>query len=73
MTHLDWVVLVFVLVLAILGAQEGFVAGALSLAGLVAGAFVGGRLASAFLEHGSHSRYAPLIATAGALLFAFLV
>jgi S1-C subfamily serine protease len=72
-THLDWVVLGFAGLLGLLGAQEGFVAGALSLAGLVAGAVAGGRLASAFLSHGSHSRYAPLIATGGALLLAFVV
>jgi uncharacterized membrane protein required for colicin V production len=57
--HLDWVVLGFVLLLALLGAQEGFLAGALSLAGLVPARSPGGRLASAFLAHGSHSRYAP--------------
>lgn len=73
MTHLDWVVLGFAALLALLGAQEGFLAGALSLAGLVGGAIAGGRLASAFLAHGSHSRYAPLVAIAGAVLLAFLV
>ena len=73
MTHLDWVVLGIAALFALRGAQEGFVAGAFSLAGLVIGAVVGGRLASAFLEHGSHSRYAPLIAIGGALLLAFLV
>src|SRR5439155_9254321 len=50
------------------GAQQGFVAGALSLVGLLAGAVVGGRLASAVLQSGSHSRYAPVIALGGGLL-----
>lgn len=70
MTGLDWVVLGFAVLLAFRGAQEGFVAGALSLAGLVGGAILGGRLASAFLEHGSHSPYAPLLAIGGAVAFA---
>jgi S1-C subfamily serine protease len=71
-TGLDWVVVGFAALLAIRGAQQGFVAGALSLAGLVAGAVVGGRLASAVLESGSHSRYAPLIALGGGLLLVVL-
>ena len=54
--------------LALRGAQEGFVAGALSLVGLVAGAVVGGRLASNVLASGSHSPYAPVIAIGGAIL-----
>jgi S1-C subfamily serine protease len=60
-------VLGFSALLALRGAQEGFVAGALSLAGLVAGAIVGGRLASNVFASGGHSRYAPVIAIGGAL------
>jgi S1-C subfamily serine protease len=71
-TWVDWVVVGFAALLAIRGAQQGFVAGALALVGLVAGAFVGGRLASAVLESGSHSRYAPLIALAAGLLLVVL-
>jgi S1-C subfamily serine protease len=71
-TWLDWVVVAFAAVLAARGAQEGFVAGALALAGVVAGAIVGGRLASALLQSGSHSRYAPLLAIGGALLLVVL-
>jgi S1-C subfamily serine protease len=67
-TGLDWVVLGFAVLLAFRGAQQGFVAGALSLVGLLAGAVVGGRLASAVLQSGSHSRYAPVIALGGGLL-----
>jgi uncharacterized membrane protein required for colicin V production len=69
---LDWVVLGFAALLAFRGAQQGFVAGALSLLGLVAGAIVGGRLASTVFESGSHSRYTPLIALAGGLLLVVL-
>jgi S1-C subfamily serine protease len=71
-TGLDWVVLGFAALLAVRGAQQGFVAGALSLAGLFIGAFFGGRLASALLQSGSHSRYAPLLAIAGALVLVIL-
>jgi S1-C subfamily serine protease len=71
-TGLDWVVLGFAALLAFRGAQQGFVAGALALLGLVAGAVVGGRLASAVLQSGSHSRYAPLIALGGGLLLVVL-
>ena len=60
--------LVFAALLALRGAQQGLITGALSLTGLVAGAVVGGRLASTVLASGSHSRYAPLIAIGGALL-----
>jgi S1-C subfamily serine protease len=71
-TWLDWVVVVFAALLAARGAQEGFVAGALALVGVVAGAIVGGRLANALLQSGSHSRYAPLLAIGGALLLVVL-
>jgi S1-C subfamily serine protease len=71
-TWVDWVVVAFAALLAIRGAQQGFVAGALALVGLVAGAIVGGRLASSMLESGSHSRYAPLIALGGGLLLVVL-
>jgi S1-C subfamily serine protease len=71
-TWLDWVVVTFAALLAIRGAQEGFVAGALALVGVVAGAVVGGRLANAVLQSGTHSRYAPLLAIGGALLLVVL-
>jgi S1-C subfamily serine protease len=69
---LDWVVVAFAALLAARGAQEGFVAGALALVGVVAGAVVGGRLANAVLQSGSQSRYAPLLAIGGALLLVVL-
>jgi S1-C subfamily serine protease len=72
MTWLDWVVVAFAVLLAIRGAQEGFVAGALALVGVVVGAIVGGRLANAVLQSGSHSRYAPMLAIGGALLLVVL-
>jgi S1-C subfamily serine protease len=72
LTWVDWVVVGFAALLAVRGAQQGFVAGALALVGLVAGAIVGGRLASSMLASGSHSRYAPLIALGGGLLLIIL-
>jgi len=71
-TGLDWLVLGFAALLAFRGAQQGFVAGVVSLLGFVAGAVVGGRLASDVLASGSHSRYAPLIALGGGLLLVVL-
>jgi S1-C subfamily serine protease len=71
-TWLDWVVVAFAALLAARGAQEGFLAGALALVGVVAGAIVGGRLANAVLQSGSQSRYAPLLAVGGALLLVVL-
>jgi S1-C subfamily serine protease len=65
-------VVAFAALLAIRGAQQGFVAGALSLLGFVVGAVVGGRLGSAVLQSGSHSRYAPLIALGGGILLVVL-
>ena len=72
MTWVDWAVVAFAALLAIRGAQQGFVAGALSLLGFVVGAVVGGRLGSAVLQSGSHSRYAPLIALGGGILLVIL-
>ncbi len=72
MTGLDRLVLGFAALLAFRGAQQGFVAGVVSLLGFVAGAVVGGRLASDVLAAGSHSRYAPLIALGGGLLLVVL-
>jgi S1-C subfamily serine protease len=71
-TGLDWVVLGFAALLGLRGAQQGFVAGAVSLLGFVAGALIGGRLASTVLESGNHSRYTPLIALGGGLLLVVL-
>ncbi|MFL5823542.1 MAG: MarP family serine protease [Solirubrobacteraceae bacterium] len=68
MTAVDWVIVVFVVLLAIYGYLQGFLVGVLSLAGFVIGAFVGTRLATLLVPHGDHSRYAPLFGLLGALL-----
>jgi S1-C subfamily serine protease len=72
MTIVDWFALGLVLVAALGGAAQGFVWSSLSLAGLAAGAVIGGRLAPVLLAGGSHSQYAPVIALAGAVTFALL-
>jgi S1-C subfamily serine protease len=67
-TTVDWVIVAFVALLAVYGYLQGFLVGALSLAGFVVGAFVGTRLANLLVPHGDHSRYAPLFGLLGALL-----
>ena len=68
MTAVDWVIVVFVVLLATYGYLQGFLVGVLSLAGFVIGAFVGTRLATLLVPNGDHSRYAPLFGLLGALL-----
>jgi S1-C subfamily serine protease len=64
----DWLIVVFVVLLAVAGARQGFVVGALSLAGFALGAVIGTRLGPLLLPEGSHSPYAPLFGLIGALL-----
>src|SRR5215210_2636546 len=54
--------------MAVWGYGQGLIAGALSLVGFAAGAFLGSRLGPLLLEDGSHSPYAPLSALLGAVL-----
>ena len=68
MTGLDWIILAFVALLAVYGYGQGFVVGALSLAGFLAGALAGSRLAPLLLEEGARSPYAPLFTLVGAVL-----
>jgi S1-C subfamily serine protease len=70
MTALDWFAIAVVVLAALGGASQGFVWSGLSLAGLVIGAFVGGRLAPVLLSGGSKSPYAPVLALAGAATLA---
>jgi S1-C subfamily serine protease len=62
----DWVVIAVVLVSALIGFSRGLVRGALSLAGLALGAYIGARLVPELLSKGSP--YAPLVALTGAVL-----
>jgi len=67
LTGLDWLIVAFAALMAAIGWRQGFIAGALALAGFVAGALIGSRLAPAFLSGGSSSPYAPLFALVGAM------
>ena len=68
MTALDWIIVVFTLVMALWGYAQGLIVGALSLGGFAAGAFVGSRLGPLLLAEGAESPYAPLFALIGALM-----
>ncbi|HUK95078.1 MAG TPA: MarP family serine protease [Gaiellaceae bacterium] len=72
MTVVDWVAVAFVVCAALGGAAQGLVWSGLSLAGLVVGAIIGGRLAPVLLSEGSSSPYAPVFAVAGAITLAVL-
>jgi hypothetical protein len=67
-TALDWIIVVFTVLMALWGYAQGLIVGALSLAGFAAGAFIGSRLGPLLLTEGSESPYAPLFALVGALV-----
>ena len=67
MTGLDWLIAGATLLFAVSGYLRGFIVGALSLAGFVAGAIVGTRIADALLPAGRSSPYAPIFGLFGAL------
>jgi S1-C subfamily serine protease len=69
-TVVDWVALALVLLAALGGAAQGLVWSGLSLAGLLVGAFLGGRLAPLVLAHGASSPYAPVVALVAAVALA---
>ena len=68
MTGVDWIILGVVALLALFGWAQGFVAGALSLAGFAVGALIGTRLGPHLLPEGAESPYAPLFGLMGALV-----
>jgi S1-C subfamily serine protease len=68
MTALDWIIVTFVLLMAIWGYLQGLVVSALSLGGFALGAFVGSRLGPVLLAGGSSSPYAPLFSLVTALM-----
>jgi uncharacterized membrane protein required for colicin V production len=72
-TTLDWILLGFVALTALGGIATGLVTTLFSLAGLVAGAFVGAGLAPRFLPGGVESSYTGLVAIGGALVGAALL
>ena len=72
MTSLDWIAAAVIALAALNGFRRGLVAGALSLAGIVVGAYLGAKLAPQFLS-GTESAYTPLVALGGAVLLAGLL
>ena len=71
-TFVDWLIVAFVLLLALRGYERGFVVGALSLVGFAVGALIGSRVGPLVLPDSS-SEYAPLFGLAGALLLGGLL
>jgi S1-C subfamily serine protease len=67
-TGIDWVILGAVVLLALFGWAQGFIAGALALVGFAAGAWLGTRVAPLVLEGGSESTWAPAFALVGAIV-----
>jgi uncharacterized membrane protein required for colicin V production len=67
-SRIDWIALGVVVVAALTGLRRGFVATALSFAGLAAGAVFGAKLAPHFLHNGAHSPYTPLVGLGGAVI-----
>jgi uncharacterized membrane protein required for colicin V production len=68
----DWIFLGFALFTALVGLRRGLVGSALALAGLVAGALLGARVAPHWLHGGAASSYAPLVALGGAVVGAIV-
>jgi S1-C subfamily serine protease len=67
-TGIDWVILGAVALLALFGWAQGFVAGALALAGFAAGAWLATRLAPLVLSGADESQWAPAFALVGAIV-----
>ena len=73
MATVDWIALAVVALSAFGGWRRGLIASALSLGGLVAGAYAGSRLAPHLLAGGSSSRWTPFLTLVGALAGAALL
>jgi S1-C subfamily serine protease len=72
-TKVDLIALGFVAITAFIGWKKGLLASALSVAGIVLGAWIGSRVAPALLQGGTSSPYTPLAALAGAAVGAILL
>jgi S1-C subfamily serine protease len=73
-TAIDWIIVAFTIVLALMGYRQGFVVGALSLGGFVAGAIIGTRIGAKLIGgEGSMSPYAPLFGLFGALIGGMII
>ncbi len=67
MTTVDWIAAAVIGLAALNGLRRGLVGGVFSLAGIVAGAYFGAKLAPQLLS-GSESPYTPLVALGGAVV-----
>ena len=72
MTTVDWIAAAVIALAALNGLRRGLVGGALSLAGIAAGAYFGAKLAPELLSQ-SESPYTPLVALGGALVLGVLL
>jgi len=68
MTQIDWTIVAFAGVFALLGYRQGLIVGALSLVGFIVGAYLGIRLAPTLLARGTASGYAPVLELAGGII-----
>jgi S1-C subfamily serine protease len=73
LTPVDWIALGLIALTAFSGFRRGLVASALSLGGLVAGAYVGSRVVPHLLHGGTGSPWTPLAALGGAVVGALLL
>jgi len=71
-TTLDWIAAGVIALAALNGLRRGLVGGVFSLTGIVAGAYLGARLAPQFLS-GEESPYTPLVALGGAVVLGALL
>jgi S1-C subfamily serine protease len=67
-TGVDWIIVGVVIVLALFGWAQGFVAGVLALLGFAAGAWVGMKLGPMVLNDGRRSPWAPAFGLIGAVV-----
>jgi S1-C subfamily serine protease len=67
-TELDWLIVAFAAILAILGFRQGLIIGLLSFGGFAIGAVIGTRIGPLLLPRGSSSPYAPAFGLFGALI-----
>jgi S1-C subfamily serine protease len=67
-TGIDWLIVGVVLLLALFGWAQGFVAGALALLGFAVGAYVGTRIGPLLLDEGRRSPWSPAFGLVGALI-----
>ena len=73
LTLVDWIALGVIALTAFSGYRRGLIASALSLTGLVVGAYIGSRIAPHLLHGGASSAWTPLAALAGAVVGALLL